>query len=94
MIEDLGQEETATLVRVYNVYRAWIMQRARGVYLAHCSEDQHGTEEWDAFPTEQAARRWCSEWCQRSRLPWVQEEGRLFAEVRGELLGSYKKDEL
>ena len=55
------------------VYMASIVRRQRGIWLANWSEDQYGTEEWDAFPTLAEAKRWCVEGC-GGRLEWRQDE--------------------
>lgn len=49
---------------------ATITQRARGVYLASASENRDGLEEWEAFSTVAAAKRWCAKWCGVDRLCW------------------------
>lgn len=49
---------------------ARVTQRARGVYLASVSVEDADTE-WDAFPTEAKAKRWCAKTLDRHRLPWV-----------------------
>jgi hypothetical protein len=51
---------------------ATIAHRRRGIWLCNCSEDEHGTEEWDAYGTLAEAKRWCAEWCGVKRLRWTE----------------------
>lgn len=50
---------------------AYVVQRARGVYLARVSEHEHGTEESDAFATAAAARAWCENFHDQGPLIWA-----------------------
>lgn len=57
-----------------DIYDAWIGKRARGVYLAHLSEQRSGDEEWDAFPSVTAAKQWVGKKIGKKRLPWVRDD--------------------
>lgn len=47
-----------------------ITRRERGVYLCNGSEDQHGTEVWEAFSSLDKAKAWGARYLGRTRLPW------------------------
>lgn len=64
-------------------YSFSVHRRQRGVYLASWLENVNGTEEWDAFATEAAAKRWCAEAVERKRLPWIENRpGLWFADLQ------------
>lgn len=94
---DLDEERTETRVRHFNVHRAWIMQRFRGVWLANVSDDFNGDETFDAFPNLAAAKRWCAEACGRKRLPWTvpsERDPAWRAAIRGEVVREYDPRDL
>lgn len=53
-----------------------VMRRARGVWLADVTNHDTGDQEFDAFPTEAAARRWVRDYMGDDvRVVWTQMEG-------------------
>lgn len=64
--------------RTYRI-NVYITHMRRGIWLCQGKEDQDGTEEWDAYGTFAAAKRWCANYCGVERLSWKEYAPRCFS---------------
>jgi hypothetical protein len=48
-----------------------ITQRSRGIFLCNGSEDEHGTEDWEAVGTLAKAKRWGANYLGVKRPKWT-----------------------